>query len=233
MRKYLTTLLLVQIDLCQVELEIEDLEKRIAADAVPKVPDYDELTGLELLRKFDAIGRRETRSSRERKAAAVTKALSTMPCTKLIPSGNIDDTGIVGYVVSVILQLEERCNKLCPWEREDMSRDRWIADLEDCVLSWNSINQLVIGPPQMQDDASESGSKRSADSSDSKRRRLGNDSPSSPSSLSQVPPAQILSLLKVRLLFLLFPLPLTNRQLMCYRSCLPAETTFRPGTTCI
>lgn len=205
----------MQIDLCQVEQEIEDLEKRIAADAVPKVPDYDELTGLELLRKFDAVGRRETRRSRERKAAAVTKALSDMPCTKLIPSGNIDDTGVVGSVVSEMLHLEERCNKLSPWERDDISRDRWIADLEDRVHSWNSINQVVIGPPQthVADDGSESGSatmntpsnkwKRlsidNADSFDSKRRRLGNDSPSSTTSLSQASPAQILSLLKVRL----------------------------------
>lgn len=193
------------MDLCQVELEIADLEKRIAADAIPQVPDYDELTGLQLLRKFDAVGRRETRLSRERKAAAVTKALSDMPCTKLIPSGNIDDTGLVGYVVSEMLRLEERCNKLSPWERDDVSRDRWIADLEDRIHSWNSINQVVIGPPLTQDDASESGSKRvsidSADSSDSKRRRLANDSPSSSTtSLSQATasPAQILSLLKVR-----------------------------------
>lgn len=191
------------MDLCQVELEIADLEKRIAADAIPQVPDYDELTGLQLLRKFDAVGRRETRLSRERKAAAVTKALSDMPCTKLIPSGNIDDTGLVGYVVSEMLHLEERCNKLSPWERDDVSRDRWIADLEDRIHSWNSINQVVIGPPPTQDDASESGSKRvsidSADSSDSKRRRLANDSPSSSTtSLSQASPAQILSLLKVR-----------------------------------
>jgi hypothetical protein len=179
------------------------LEKRIAADAIPQVPNYDELTGLQLLRKFDAVGRRETRLSRERKAAAVTKALSDMPCTKLIPSGNIDDTGLVGYVVSEMLHLEERCNKLSPWERDDVSRDRWIADLEDRIHSWNSINQVVIGPPPTQDDASESVSKRvsidSADSSDSKRRRLANDSPSSSTtSLSQASPAQILSLLKVR-----------------------------------
>jgi hypothetical protein len=203
----------VQIDLCQVEQEIEQLEKQIAADAVPKVPDYDELTGLELLRKFDAVGKRETRRSRELKATA-PKGFPGIPCTKLIPSGNIDGSGLVGSAVSEMLDLEERCDKLSPWERDDISRDRWIADLEDRVHSWNGVNQVVIGPPQklVVDDASGSGSatigtpvsksKRlsigSADSTDSKRRRLG-DSPSSTASPSQASPAQIISLLKVRL----------------------------------
>jgi hypothetical protein len=208
------TLFFVQIDFCQVEQEIEELEKRIGADAVPKIPDYDELTGLELLRKFDAVGKRETRRSRDREAAA-PRAFPRMPCTKLIPSGNIDGSGLIGSAVSEMLDLEERCDKLSPWERDDVSRDRWIADLEARVHSWNSINQVVIGPPQklVVDDAGESGSATigtpeskserisigSADSTDSKRRRLDNDSPSSTPSLIQASPAQILSLLKVSL----------------------------------
>ena len=202
-----------QIDLCQVEEEIENLEKRIAADAIPVVPDYEELTGLDLLRKFDAVGRRETRSTRERKAASEAAQSPAMPCTKLIPSGNIDGSGIVGSVVSELLKIEEACEALTPWERDGMSRDRWIAELEERVHAWNSTSEVIIGPQARDaDDLNEVGSLAGgtplskskhqsiggADSSDSKRRKLEHESPSSTGSMVNASPSQILASLKVR-----------------------------------
>lgn len=207
-----------QIDLSEVEAEIESLEKRIAADAAtPEVPDYEELTGLDMLSKFDkAAGRRETRRTRERKEASVTRDLPQMPCTKLIPTGDIDGTGLVGLVVSKLLELEETCEALSPWERRDVSRDRWIADLEERAHSWSSSAHLVVGPPPSQntDDASDVGSDPygtpsrksrrsppgSVSSIDSKRRKLDSGSPASTSSASQATPSQILALLKAPLL---------------------------------
>lgn len=132
------------------------MDKREASVSVPAAPDYDELTGLNLLRMFDAAGRRrETRRSRERKAASTIplKHSPDMPCTQLIPSGNIDGSGVVGWIVSEMLRIEETCNELCLWERTDVSRDRWIADLEDLVHVWNSSSLLAIGPPQRTQDA--------------------------------------------------------------------------------
>ena len=192
------------------------MEKRIASDAIPAEPDYNELTGLEMLRKFDtAASRRETRRSRERKEASTTKHLPEMPSTKLIPTGDIDGTGLVGAVVSKLLELEETCEALSPWERTDVSRGSWIADLEERVHTWNCSSQVVVGPPQSHAvDASEVGfdsfgtpiskSKRSSvgsiDSTDSKRRKLDSGSPASTASSSQASPSQILALLKTPLL---------------------------------
>jgi len=195
------------------------LEKKIAADASgPEVLNYNQLTGLEMLSTFDkAGGRRETRRSRERKEASVTKELPQMPCTQLIPTGDIDGTGLVGLVVSKLLELEETCEALSPWERKDVSRASWVADLEERVHTWSSSAQLVVGPPHSSHAGvtSEVGSeafatpastsKRSArtpdslDSSDSKRRKLDSGSPASTSS-SQASPSQILALLKSPLL---------------------------------
>lgn len=192
------------------------MEKRIASDAVPVAPDYEELTGLKMLTKFDkAGGRRQTRRSRERKDDSETGELPEMLCTKLIPTGDIDGSGLVGLVVSKMLALEETCEALSPWERSDTSRASWIADLEERAHAWSSSAEVVIGPSNA-DDASEVGSdsfgtpastlKRSArtpgsvSSAVSKRRRLDDGSPASTSSSTYASPSQILAQLKTPLM---------------------------------
>jgi hypothetical protein len=193
-----------------VEAEIEALDKKIAADAIPEELDYEELTGLKLVKKFDSVGRK-TRRSRELKALSVTRDLPDMPSSKLLPTGNIDGTGTVGMVVSELLEIEELCESLVPWERTDVSRDRWIADCEELIQTWNKSCQLLLGPDDV-DEASEGASAAGTPASnryksiantpstgDSKRRKLdSSDSPSSSvASQANVSTSQILSTLRV------------------------------------
>ena len=171
-----------------------------------------------------------------------------MPCTKLIPSGNIDGSGIVGSVVSELLKIEEACEALTPWERDGMSRDRWIAELEERVHAWNSTSEVIIGPQARDaDDLNEVGSLAggtplskskhqsigSADSSDSKRRKLEHESPSSTGSMVNASPSQILASLKVRsnartLFIVTFVHPIAN-----VRSPVISVAPVGFGTTCV
>mmetsp|Transcript_6232 Transcript_6232/g.8811 ORF Transcript_6232/g.8811 Transcript_6232/m.8811 type:complete len:1455 (+) Transcript_6232:93-4457(+) len=136
-----------QIELMQVEEEIERVARRKEELTAPKIVDYEEMTGLELLRKFDNVDQRETRRTREQKAAAEAKDhLPKMPCSTLWCTGHIDGTGIAGAIVSDILQLEELCESLSPWERKDIDRKSWVSNVEEAVHAWNSGSTQLLGP---------------------------------------------------------------------------------------
>lgn len=184
-------------ELSRVEKDIEDLQRRIDGEQVEKEErDYEELTGLTQLRKFDNFGRVETRRSRVKKEATKVNSLQ---CSKLVSSGNIDGTGIVGMLVAELLELEERCEALAP--REGNDRASWISQLEGAVHSWNSSitpANVPLSTPGKRSSAwgasSSQQSKRDADSAvsenSSKKRRT--ESPSAASAPSQ-PPISIVS----------------------------------------
>ena len=69
-----------------------------------------------------------------------------MQCSKLCSTGNIDGTGLMGMLVARMLELEESCDELVPWERKDMTRANWINELENLVFSWNAASPMVLGP---------------------------------------------------------------------------------------
>lgn len=135
-----------QLDFIQVTEEIETLECRMKNHSEPILPNYEELTGLEELRKFDKVNRRETRRTREQKAVAEAKNLPKMPCSTLCCTGNIDGTGTVGLVLTDMLQVEEVCQSLSPWGRTDVNRKLWITNLEEAAYAWNSGSPLLLGP---------------------------------------------------------------------------------------
>lgn len=185
-------------ELEEIEKEIIGLEKKISGESVPEPRDYEELTGLTLLRKFDSTGRMETRRTREKKEISGAKKLTMMPCSKLWGTGNIDGTGIVGMLVSSMLELEEQCNSLTPWEGEDVTRAAWISRLEGAVYAWNDMSPSLLGSPVMNGDSAMSDA-ADITASDKKRRKL--ESPvGSANGSTQLSISQIITILKQPLL---------------------------------
>ena len=54
--------------------------------------------------------------------------------------------GALGLVVDSMLETEEHCEDLVPWDRTDMTRDEWIANLKEIVSTWKRGNLLILGP---------------------------------------------------------------------------------------
>ena len=133
-------------ELSHLEDEISKMEQKIKSGAVSKEADYEELTGLELLRKYDSDGKMETRRTREKKITATVNNFEPMKCSQLCSTGNIDGTGIMGLLVSKLLELEETCESLAPWDSKDITRQTWISDLENLVFAWNNASPVLIGP---------------------------------------------------------------------------------------
>ncbi|CAB9501476.1 expressed unknown protein [Seminavis robusta] len=131
----------------QIQEEIDELNEKIKNGASVKDLDYFELTGLDLLQKFDSAGKIETRRSREKKKKAVTdNKLQSMHCSKLCSTGNIDGTGFLGMVVSKMLEVEEMCESLVPWDKKNVERKTWVMELENLVAAWNVASPVLIGP---------------------------------------------------------------------------------------
>ena len=122
-------------ELSRVEEEIRLIEQRMNNQAAPSQVDDKELTGLDLMRKFDSVGRIETRRSQKKKETS--KNRTSFQCSNLVGTGNIDGTGIVGMIVADLLELEELCETLVPWEVAN--RKLWISKLEGAVSTWNSV----------------------------------------------------------------------------------------------
>ena len=136
-----------ELELSEIEEEMNKLEMKLSGEKVEVVEcDYSELTGLELLRKFEKAGQLDKRRTREVKVSKA-RYLPLMNCTDLCSSGNIDGTGIVGMLVSDLLEVEELCESLMPWDSKSQSRAAWISRLESAVQAWNSISPDLLGPP--------------------------------------------------------------------------------------
>ena len=200
-----------EVELSQIEEEIRVLEQEASGDKpVVDERDFAELTGLEDLRRFDKAGQMDQRRSREVKVNKM-RYVPLMSCSDLSGTGNIDGTGIVGMVVSELLDIEELCDSLAPWERTDEERNEWISKLESAVHAWNSMTPNLLGPPDTPrrmsisrnvndiDEVVSTPNRRDSlgsNGSASKRRRL--DVPSTPSGCHSV--STIVTLLKLPLL---------------------------------
>eukprot|EP00531_Pseudo-nitzschia_arenysensis_P016842 CAMPEP_0116136086 /NCGR_PEP_ID=MMETSP0329-20121206/11533_1 /TAXON_ID=697910 /ORGANISM="Pseudo-nitzschia arenysensis, Strain B593" /LENGTH=1223 /DNA_ID=CAMNT_0003630923 /DNA_START=318 /DNA_END=3989 /DNA_ORIENTATION=- len=125
-------------ELIDLQNEVENLEKSVAEGNIVEEYDVELETGLDMLREFDTQEQQTQRrraNRREVKVVEEEEGIKKMHCSKLWPSGNIDDTGIVGLTVSQMMDLEERVDKLAKWETGD--RNKWIASLETAIHSWN------------------------------------------------------------------------------------------------
>lgn len=150
-------------ELGKIQEQIDQLNRQKESGNVVEELDYGELTGLELLRKYDAEGKVETRRTREKKVAATVNTFQSMKCSKLFSTGNIDGTGFMGMLVSKLLDVEEMCEELVPWARSDMSREAWISDLENLVFAWNVASPTLVGPSDEQSQVATSPKQSSMD----------------------------------------------------------------------
>jgi hypothetical protein len=187
-----------EMELMQIQMEIADLEKCVAGQQITSETqrNYLELTGYDLLKKFETESRIETRRTREKKAEAKARKIPFMYCSKIYSTGNIDGTGIVGMMVNQMLDIEERCNALVPWDRTDETRSAWIAKVENAVHAWNDMCPDLLESKDLAGDLGRQRQRDSVDSSDnasSKRRKL--DCPSPAFNSSNNPSANVSSII--------------------------------------
>jgi histone H1/5 len=191
-------------ELIILQAEIDALSETIEGKVGPGPPiDYESETGLSMLRQFDSDGaggskRRATRrdTKQQQVEAQQDDTLPKMPCSKLVSTGNIDGTGVVGIIVADLLELEERTQLLCDWEKKD--RKAWIGALETLVHSWHTASPPVLEndstvPESPKGDASRmSIGATPVGGSDAKRQKLlemsgtASSSSSTPSTVSQM-----------------------------------------------
>lgn len=132
-----------EIELAMLQEEMEKMDKEPKTDLVKPPRDYVELTGIALLQNFENAGKVETRRTREKKESAAGRPIPLIRCGKMVPTGHIDGSGIVGQLASLMLETEERCEKLAPL---DSARESWINRLEELVHSWYTISPVQLGP---------------------------------------------------------------------------------------
>eukprot|EP00548_Thalassiothrix_antarctica_P000095 CAMPEP_0194142306 /NCGR_PEP_ID=MMETSP0152-20130528/11601_1 /TAXON_ID=1049557 /ORGANISM="Thalassiothrix antarctica, Strain L6-D1" /LENGTH=1428 /DNA_ID=CAMNT_0038841223 /DNA_START=333 /DNA_END=4619 /DNA_ORIENTATION=+ len=136
----------IQTQVQKTEEEIADLQAKLIEDQTVAKPNFVELTGIQILQSFD---------TKCRKAQRLKKKLGSndddddgdhvlpIQCTSLIPSGNVDGTGLVGLLVNKFLEMEQLCEDLVPSSKD---RDQWIYHLEQLVANWNDACPTFIGP---------------------------------------------------------------------------------------
>lgn len=184
-------------ELITIQKELDTLEKSLAEKVQVKERSFSELLGLDVLLKFEEGGKMETRRARDKKLSSKSRELPLLPCSKLCATGHIDGTGAVGMIVSDLLQLEEFCESLVPWEKGAPARKIWISRLEEAVSVWNVISadllSLLDAERSQGTDGSPVNSQNGKSAEDGKRRKLD----ASAASLSV---ASVISLLKQPLL---------------------------------
>jgi hypothetical protein len=137
-----------EIEVVQIQSEIDELERTTnkVNNKVRVERDLKELTGYYSLRQFETSSKNgDTRRMTRDKKVQPAKKLPILNCSKLCQTGNIDGTGLVGMLVSNMLDLEDHCNLLAEWDRTDISRSTWISRLENAVSLWHTISPDLFG----------------------------------------------------------------------------------------
>ena len=182
-------------ELSRAQQELDQFDDKQSQPSPRADLDYEELTGLKLLRAYEAPARRETRRAREVKEV-VARPVELLPCSILVPTGNIDGSGIVGQIVSILLEMEELCESVSPSDSED-SRKTWLSKVEGTVHTWFSMTPLQIGPSFLDLEEATSNGRASLGASPSKKRR---ESGASSSGFGSPSVASIISALRQPLL---------------------------------
>jgi len=137
-------------ELIDLQNEIERLEKSIVSGNVVKKIDMGLETGLTMLREFDmqeeqSQRRRASRRDAQNESEEIQESCyKKMLCSRIWPTGHIDGTGVVGIIVSQLLDMEKKVDKLSGLEKAN--RTAWIASLETAVHSWNELSaDFVLG----------------------------------------------------------------------------------------
>ena len=156
-----------------LQAEIDALQRSIKGESKPKPVDWEEVTGLDLMRRFDQrdifqpcpqepaevsqqpkkrTTRRDAQKQQELEDEQVTAAsedgpvLDKLRCSELWPSTDRVDRGVIGLIVSSMRELESRCQNLAEWDRGAEQREAWIENLKSSVRAWDAANPRFLVP---------------------------------------------------------------------------------------
>ena len=149
-----------------MELARKEFEKQLEIES--NGPDYRLLTGIEVVSEFESNYKVDT---------CFSKFCET--------DSNISRN--ISVITSKILNLENFCEELDPWEQKDLPRAAWISNIKDITQAYERGSHLILGPKVKCLDDEKTPSKR--------QRRSLESTPSPLVSSSSL--AQVLSALKV------------------------------------
>lgn len=152
-----------------------------------KASDYSLLTGLQLVVDL-FVDQRATRSSKKSDRLSEVSSLADVPSHKLWMDEQIGGNGTLNVLAEALLELEEKCNNLSPWARQDIARGAWRKQLTDASCAWAIGCVMQLGPSAdesaQEDDASENPYALTYDTSPTKKQKI--DSESSGTSLTNI-----------------------------------------------
>jgi len=118
-----------QDELVRIQEEMKISKITFEAEWKEEPLSYHSLTGLEQLVEFES-------NSKDKNGG----------CSKLWNENGEDSEGMVGMIVSQMLSLEDLCNEIVSWEREDISREAWRSAILDVGSAWERGNSYQLGP---------------------------------------------------------------------------------------
>ena len=157
-----------------LQAEIDALQRSVKGEEKAKPVDWEEVTGLELMRRFDkrdifqpcpqeaaapsqqpkrkATTRRDAQKQQELEDEQVKAAsedgsvLEKLRCSELWPMADRDDCGVIGLIASSLRELESRCQDLAEWDRGADYRETWMENLREAVHAWDTANPRFLVP---------------------------------------------------------------------------------------
>ena len=136
-------------------LKVHQEEERQEKAGRERASNYFSLTGLQSLIDLHAsAGKKVTRRNRKSEDVDVKRnfSLADVTCDKLWWDEKIGGNGTVNLLVNALLEMEEKCNDLSPWRREDTTRQEWRKQLSDVSVAWTQDCQMQLGPSAEQGD---------------------------------------------------------------------------------
>ncbi|KAL7437218.1 hypothetical protein ACHAXM_005517 [Skeletonema potamos] len=139
----------------KLTLEAHQEEERQEKVGREKASDYFSLTGLRMVVDlYASAGKKLTRSSRKADDddESGNPPIAEMTCDKLWWDDKVGGNGTVNVLVNALLEMEDKCNDLSPWKRNDATRDEWRKQLSDASVAWAQDCLMQLGPSADYDD---------------------------------------------------------------------------------
>ncbi|KAL7553348.1 hypothetical protein ACHAWF_016624 [Thalassiosira exigua] len=131
-------------EMVQMKKAHDEEERKEKIDRV-KAVDYSLLTGLELVIDLLADQSGKVPSDDKQVMAA---SLANVPSSKLWMDSRVGGNGTLQILVGALLDLEDKCNNLSPWSRQDITRKAWRKKLSETSSAWVEGCALQLGPSE-------------------------------------------------------------------------------------
>jgi len=139
----------------KLTVEAHQEEERQEKAGREKASDYFSLTGLRMVVDlYASAGKKLTRSSRKADDddESGNPPIAEMTCDKLWWDDKVGGNGTVNVLVNALLEMEDKCNDLSPWKRNDATREEWRKQLSDASVAWAQDCLMQLGPSADYDD---------------------------------------------------------------------------------